>query len=278
MKVLDWDDFIASGDLAPLSVTIGVFDGVHRGHQRLIEAVLSKRPAMRCAVITFRENPKKLLHPHTFKGNIFTLGQKIGAFGEAGLDACVLIDFSRNFGKLSGAEFISLLARAGVKFVCVGSNFRCGHKMDTNAQALVELCGALGIEARVVESVLHAGHPVSSSRIRNDLLEGRLGEAAEMLGRPHVVEVAGSETAGGGFAALVPVEDAVLPPEGRYIVELSPDAGLEPGAWGAGQTAVYGASGTRKAEARIGGGRIILDESDSGGVKNVAIINVVSQE
>lgn len=272
MKVLDWDDFVASSDLAPLSVTIGVFDGVHRGHQKLIETVLSKRPAMRCAVITFRENPKKLLHPHTFRGNIFTLDQKIEAFSAADLDACVLIDFSRNFGKLSGAEFISLLARAGVKFVCVGSNFRCGHKMDTNAQTLVDLCGALGIEARIVESVLQGGHPVSSSRIRNDVLEGRLAEAAEMLGKPHVVGIAGSERAGGGFPALVPVEDAVLPPEGRYIVRLTADSRLESAAGGP------EASGMGKAEARIAGGRIILDGLDPGSVGRVAIINVVSQE
>lgn len=273
MKVLDWDDFVASSDLAPLSVTIGVFDGVHRGHQKLIETVLSKRPAMRCAVITFRENPKKLLHPHTFRGNIFTLDQKIEAFSAADLDACVLIDFSRNFGKLSGAEFISLLARAGVKFVCVGSNFRCGHKMDTNAQTLVDLCGALGIEARIVESVLQSGHPVSSSRIRNDVLEGRLAEAAEMLGKPHVVGIAASERAGGSLAALVPVADAVLPPEGRYIVGLSPDVGLSPNVGFDSETA-----GMRVASARIGGGRIILDRLDPGNVGRVAIINVVSQE
>ncbi|MCE1196475.1 FAD synthetase family protein, partial [bacterium] len=233
-----------------------------RGHQKLIDAVLTKRPAMRCAVVTFRDNPKKILHPHTFKGNIFSLGQKIEAFGDAGLDACVLIDFSRNFGKLSGAEFISLLARAGVKFVCVGSNFRCGHKMDTNAQALVELCGSLGIEARIVESVLHGGHPVSSSRIRNDVLEGRLAEAAEMLGRPHIVEVADLERADGGLEALAPAEDAVLPPAGSYLVEIYRD----------------GSRAAMPAKARIGGGRIVLDEGDCRGARRVAIINVVSQE
>ena len=266
MKVLDWDEFIASDALAPLSVTIGVFDGVHRGHQKLIDTVLSKRPAMRCAVVTFRDNPKRILHPHTFRGNLFSLGQKIEAFGDAGLDACVLIDFSRNFGKLSGAEFISLLARAGVKFVCVGSNFRCGHKMDTNAQALVELCGPLGIEARIVESVLQGGHPVSSSRIRNDVLEGRLAEAAEMLGRPHAVEVAGSEPAGDGLTALVPAEDAVLPPAGGYLVGLDPDGGPA------------GADAMRVAEAKIGGGRIVLGGSDCRGARRVAILRLVSQE
>jgi riboflavin kinase/FMN adenylyltransferase len=272
MIVLDWDDFIASNNPAPLSVTIGVFDGVHRGHQKLIETVLSKRPQMRCAVITFRDNPKKLLHPHTFKGNIFSLEQKIEAFGDAGLDACVLIDFSRNFGKLSGAEFISLLARAGVKFVCVGSNFRCGHKMDTNAQALVELCAKLGIEARIVESVLQGGHPVSSSRIRNDVLEGRLADAAEMLGKPHVVEIARSEPAADGAMALVPAEDAVLPPEGRYIVGLSPDGELKPDA------GADGAGGLMMAEARIGDGRIVLKDVGCSGARRAAIINVVSQE
>ncbi len=248
MNILRWADFIASRDYEPLAVMIGVFDGVHRGHQRLMDAVLAKRPAMKAAVVTFRDNPKKILHPQTFRGSLFSLEQKIDSFAKAGFDACVLIDFSQNFGTLSGADFLSLLADAGVKFICVGPNFRCGYKMDTNAQALAEICGSLGMEARIVEPVMYTGHPVSSSRIRNAVLEGRLLEASEMLGRPHVVELDSADT--------------VMPPDGCYEVIVDPDAEM-----------------TRAgAYARVKAGKILVDSLENRAARRVAIVNVVSQE
>ncbi|MDP2790884.1 MAG: FAD synthetase family protein [Rectinemataceae bacterium] len=249
MNILSWSDFIASREYEPLAVMIGVFDGVHRGHQRLMDAVLAKRPTMKAAVVTFRDNPKKFLHPQTFKGSLFSLDQKIDSFAQAGFDACVLIDFSQNFGTLSGADFLSLLADAGVKYVCIGPNFRCGYKMDTNAQALAGICSKLGMEARIVEPVMYGGHPVSSSRIRNAVLEGRLPEAAEMLGKPHTVEMDGIDT--------------VMPPDGCYDVILDPDAEM-----------------TRTGSlARVEAGKILVEEAlEHRAARRVAIVNVVSQE
>lgn len=261
MKILTWTDFIASRDCEPLAVMIGVFDGVHRGHQLLMSTVLSRKPAMRTAAITFRDNPKKTLHPQSFKGNIFTLQQKMDSFEAAGIDVCVLIDFSQNFGTLSGAEFLSLLANAGVKFVCVGPNFRCGYKMDTNAQALVEICGKLGMEARIVHPVLSCGHPVSSSRIRNAILEGKIAEAAEMLGKPLVTEIEGVDILSSGARSLRAARDIVLPPAGVYEVVIDP-----------------GAKSELKAMARIEDGTIVVDSGEFGDAKSIAIKNVVSQE
>lgn len=260
MKIQSWDEFVGAGGRRAFAATIGVFDGVHRGHRRLMDNVLAKRPTLASAVITFRDNPKKLLHPQTFRGSIFSLGQKIELFGSAGFDLCVLIDFSRNFGTLSGAEFLSLLAAAGVKFLCVGPNFRCGHRMDTNAQALVDICGKLGIEALVAEPVLCGGHPVSSSRIRNAILEGRLGEASDMLGRPHAVEIEGSDLRSSGRVAFVPSAEALLPPDGAYVVVLNPEREA------------------KMVEARIEGGLIVAEAAGISAVSRVAIINVVSQE
>jgi riboflavin kinase/FMN adenylyltransferase len=260
MKILGWDDFIASRELEPLSVTIGVFDGVHRGHQKLMHTVLARRPTKKSAVITFRENPKKILHPQAFKGSIFNLGQKIEVFGAMGFDACVLIDFSQNFATLSGAEFLSLLANAGGKFVCVGPNFRCGHKMDTNAQSLAEICRGLDMEAEIMEPVLHAGHPVSSSRIRNAILEGNLGEAAEMLGRPHTVELDGAAEDVKDGIAMKPATDSLLPPAGIYRVVIDPGIGNE------------------RVIARIGDGLIVAEAVENRAAKRIAIINLVSQE
>jgi len=263
MKILPWADFITSTSSMPLAATIGVFDGVHRGHQKLVGTVVSKRPAFGSAVLTFSENPKKLLHPQTYRGSLFSLEQKIDAFAEAGVDACVLIDFSQNFGTLSGAEFLFLLSKTGVRSICVGPNFRCGHKMDTNVQALADISRTLGMEAEIVDPVMFGGHPVSSSRIRNAVLEGRLGEAAQMLGRPHTVVARfeqSNEQSGRQNFAVADMPEVVLPPAGLYRVFLDPDSGKE------------------KALARIEEGRMFIKASSLRGARRVAIIELVSQE
>jgi len=259
MNITAWADFISSSPSLPFAVTIGVFDGVHRGHQKLIGTVLSKRPALQSAVLTFSENPKKILHPQTYKGSLFSLEQKIDTFAASGIDACVLIDFSQNFGTLSGAEFLFLLAKAGVRFICVGPNFRCGHKMDTNAKELAEISRKLGMTAEIVEPVMSGGHPVSSSRIRNAILEGRLGEAAQMLGRPHTILARLVSGAKPGLS-VAEMPEMVLPPEGLYKVLLDPDSRKE------------------AALARIEEGRMFIEASDARGATRVAIIELVSQE
>ncbi|MEW6548393.1 MAG: FAD synthetase family protein [Spirochaetota bacterium] len=211
MKILPWDDFAARREPGPWAVTIGVFDGVHLGHQRLVKAVLESSKGRKTAAVTFRENPKKILRPSSFRGNIFDLEAKLEALAALGLDYCVLIDFSLNFGTLSGAEFLGILVGAGVSSIHVGPNFRCGHKMDTNAQCLAEMGSGMGTEVAIVDPVLKAGHPVSSSRIRNLILEARLEEAAELLGRPHRIKV--------GEGLGLP-GDVATPPPGLYKVVL----------------------------------------------------------
>jgi riboflavin kinase/FMN adenylyltransferase len=218
MKIIPWDDFIKADSPPDYAVSIGVFDGVHLGHVRLLEKILSEKPGMAAAAVTFSQNPKKLLHPQSFKGNVFNIDQKLEAFAALGLDACVLIDFSPDFGTLSGAEFLSRLARGGVKCICVGPNFRCGHKMDTNAQAMAQIASELGMRTEIVEPVMHGGHPVSSSRIRNSILEGKLSEARRMLGRPHFLMVSKMSRNKPGECAFEFENDAVLPPEGSYLV------------------------------------------------------------
>lgn len=288
MKVQSWDEFIqaaraASGARRPasaantpvLAATIGVFDGIHLGHRRLMESVLARKPGMLTTVITFKDSPKKILHPQSFKGDIFSLERKIEVFERAGFDLCVLIDFSRNFGTLSGAEFLGFLAAAQVKFLCIGPNFRCGYKMDTNAQMLVKVCAGLGVEAEIAEPVLYNGHPVSSSRIRNAILEGRMGEATDMLGRPHDVEMIQSRreslNAIPRACILEAVPGTLLPPAGNYKIVVDPD----------GRSFL--------AFAKVDDGHVVIDNPDTGAslceegmgegaLHRLAFLHVVSQE
>lgn len=269
MRILSWEAFVRRQESNPVAVSVGVFDGVHRGHRLLFRLVAGKKPEMESAVITFMENPKKLLRPGTFKCSIFSLERKLEAFDAEGLDTCVLIDFSTDFGTLSGADFLGLLAKANVRFLTVGPNFKCGHKMDTNSAALVEICGRLGIEALVADPVVYAGHPISSTRIRNAILEGRLSEAADMLGRSCELEVEVPSAAGPalgspkdrsqGGCILLPRPGVLLPPDGSYRI------GLNPGQ-------------TEECDALLEGGFIRLNQPSSCVSGRVTIMNSVSQE
>ena len=220
MRIIPWPEFISGGTGADFAVSIGVFDGVHLGHARLIEKIMAKRPSMVAAAVTFAQNPKKLLHPSSFRGNVFNLDQKLEAFSSLGLDACILIDFSMDFGTLSGAEFLSSLARGGTKYICVGPNFRCGHKMDTNAHAMAQIAETLGMKVEIVAPVMFSGHPISSSRIRNSILEGKLFEARRMLNRPYFLMASASASDASEGVCVEFEDDAVLPPAGRYLVSI----------------------------------------------------------
>ncbi len=218
MKVLSWDELegYAAAD-GPLAAAVGVFDGLHLGHARLLREVLD-RVDLVPGVVTFRENPKKVLRPSSFHGDLFTLDQKLEAFESLGLRLCVLIDFSGDFSKLAGRKFLSLLrVRGDLRFLAVGSNFRCGHHLDTDADAIRGFYEELGVETRLLEPVQVGGRPVSSSRIRKAIVEGRLEEAGGMLGRDYELDLRGARLIRAGETSRVrPAGAQVAPPDGCY--------------------------------------------------------------
>jgi len=217
VKVYTWEEFISDSPRNTLAATVGVFDGLHLGHQALIRAVRGEAPALVPCVITFRENPKKMLHRSSYRGSLLTVAQKLAAIEALGIEHCVLIDFSDNFATLAGREFLTALYIANVRFVTVGENFQFGYKLDTDAVKLASICGELGMRSRIVKNVLYRGHPVSSSRIRHAVLEGKLDEASEMLSRPYQMPlVRAGDNSEGGEAEFAPGDDLVLPPDGMY--------------------------------------------------------------
>lgn len=222
MRILSWDDFLSSFKAErPMAATIGVFDGLHRGHLSLIEALLAHGQGRTKAVFTFSRSPKLVLRPDSWQGGLSTLGQKVKGFEALGLDLLVLIDFSGNFSKLAGREFLSLLKERGsLEYLAVGSTFSCGHGLDTKAGDIPPYFSGKGVVAEVILPLLRDGEPVSSSRIRKALLEGRLDEAADMLGRPYEIDLSSLEgsSVDSGLAIGLP-GGLVLPPAGIYEVE-----------------------------------------------------------
>jgi riboflavin kinase/FMN adenylyltransferase len=193
---MSWDEAISpdgsAGDRRT-AITIGVFDGVHRGHQALIAKIVQKAPDLLPAVITFRENPKRIAVPARSakpqnaarEGNILSLEQKTALFEKLGVGLCVVIDFSSGFCKLKGQDFFGLVRRfLHPVYAVIGSNFHCGYRRDTGAEEFRRLGEENGVEVEIAPPVLEGGLPVSSSRIRELLRAGDRAGAALLLGRP----------------------------------------------------------------------------------------------
>lgn len=232
MRVLDWQA-VAGGALRiqeQTAMTIGVFDGVHRGHQALIAKIF--RQGLVPTVITFRQSPKRLLNPETYGGDIVSLPQKLAIFEDLGVSQTILIDFSENFSRLKGQEFIDALIRWGkLAYLVIGSNFRCGYRLDTDAARIRAINGARGITTEVVPPVEEGALPVSSSRIRTAILAGDFTRARAALGRNvaidmgEILPICGPE----GLVFDLASSYRVIPPEGRYRVILYEQGGKRAG-------------------------------------------------
>jgi len=195
MRIFSWEEYVSPYSLLPtpysLTVTVGVFDGVHLGHQSLIRRICDPSPPLPTphsllpTVITFRENPMKSLNPTGFTGDIYNLEQKLGLLESLGVKLTVLIDFSEEISKINGRDFIDLLLGGRpVTLLALGENFRCGHGQDTGVGEIRALAMAHGVETWIQPPVMDGGQPVSSNRIRQALAAWRFEEAQRMLGRP----------------------------------------------------------------------------------------------
>jgi riboflavin kinase/FMN adenylyltransferase len=182
MQVIDWNDFLKRGlPSGKVSVTVGVFDGVHKGHKTLIERILPQNANNAVpVVITFREpvykNEKIPLIIQSFE-------EKAAALEALGVEVLIVIDFTENFSRMTGREFLeTLLNHAAIGFFAVGANFRCGCGLDTDAKAIRDFFTDKGIPVEIVPEVLYDEFPVSSSRIRAALAEGDIELAEALIG------------------------------------------------------------------------------------------------
>jgi hypothetical protein len=136
-----------------------------------------------------------------------------------GVMLTVLIDFSGNFSKLGGKEFIDLLRERGnLRYLVIGGNFRCGYRLDTGAADIKRMNDVAGIPTEVVEPLLDGSERISSSRIRAAIAAGSLVEAAALLGRNVEIDLSGLSAAPGpgGVFFDAASQCRITPPPGRY--------------------------------------------------------------
>ena len=235
MTIFGWDDLLegrAKPD-QPVRLTIGVFDGVHVGHRRLLEEITRGAADSLPLVITFARSPVVVHSPDVFPGPILSYSQKIERIGSMGVGMAVVIDFSEEMSNLSGEAFVRLLTqKLTIQRIVVGQNFRFGKKRISGTDDLKEMLSGTGIKLLVTEPVLRAGRLVSSSRIRAAVRGGELGEAREMLGASHAIDLRDIvKDASNGAELRISRRDIaqVLPPVGEYPVRSESPAGGMPG-------------------------------------------------
>jgi riboflavin kinase / FMN adenylyltransferase len=206
----------------PTAVTIGNFDGVHVGHQRILwEVTESARSAnAMSAVLTFYPHPTRILRPDATPGLLETLPQRLAEFEKLGIDAALVLKFDNELAKESAETFARsyLVEALRARSVLVGANFRFGHKQAGDVKLLTELGREGGFVVQVIEPVVLDGVVVSSSAIRNALREGRVEEAARMLGSPFALEGNIQGGTGLGRQLVVPKQET-LPKNGVYATE-----------------------------------------------------------
>jgi riboflavin kinase/FMN adenylyltransferase len=214
--------------VAPV-LTLGNFDGVHRGHQailgRVVEAARTGRGE--AVAVTFNPHPVAVLRPDRAPALITSLRDKVGLIAAMGVDALVVQHFTPAFAALSAEAFVEqfVVERLRVTRLVVGHSVSFGHERRGDATLLATLGKQLGFEVEIVGPIRVEGHDVSSSAVRRAIAAGDVALAAVLLGRPHCLGgrvVRGRQRGASiGFpTANVQVRVGMSPPDGVYAVRV----------------------------------------------------------
>jgi riboflavin kinase/FMN adenylyltransferase len=203
-----------------------VFDGLHLGHQLIMQTVVERARAAGAVptVITFDPHPRAVLHPESAPPLLQTFDQKIEAFGVLGIEQTIVVRFTKEFSSIRAADFLSdvLVDRLHAKEVYLGKGFAFGHDREGNIDLLKRVGAELGFVAGEVPEVKLRGARVSSSKIRGLLAAGHVNLARRMLGRPYGVEGRVERGAERGHKLGFPTanlhpHNRVIPRNGVYV-------------------------------------------------------------
>ncbi|MBP6002562.1 MAG: bifunctional riboflavin kinase/FAD synthetase [Pyrinomonadaceae bacterium] len=178
--------------MRPTVLTLGVFDGLHLGHQRIMQTVVERAAAIGAVptAITFDPHPRAVLHPETAPPLLQTLDQRLANLEVMGIKQAIVIPFDREFAAREADEFLTNIIheRLQAKEVYLGKGFEFGRNRGGNIDLLRKMSSELGFIADEVDEVQLRGQRISSSAIRRLLAEGKVNLARRMLGRPYGVE------------------------------------------------------------------------------------------
>lgn len=221
----------ARGKFAPSALSIGNFDGVHRGHQELFRRLVERCRAeggWKPSVLTFHPHPTKVTKPERAPRLLTTIGQRLVKMRECGIEQVLVLPFTPEFSRLTPGEFVRsvLVEAAGAKLVVVGENFRFGAKQAGEVGALREAGASFGFATEIAGGVVYRGTLVSSTEVRKRIDCGDVRMANRLLARPYALEGAVVSGHGIGSKQTVPTlnlatDAEVLPARGVYITRVA---------------------------------------------------------
>ncbi|TPW76030.1 bifunctional riboflavin kinase/FAD synthetase [Schumannella soli] len=248
-------------DIAPSAVTIGKFDGVHLGHQAVIARLRDEARSRDLVptVITFDRNPLALLDPASCPPAIVGRGQEMQLLHDAGADQVIELVFDEQLRSLDPERFVRelLVETARARLVLVGRDFRFGARGAGDVDALRTWGAELGFEVVVVDDVAADGRRISSTELRTLIEEGRVADAAKLLGRLHAMRggVVHGEARGRDLgyrtANLSPDAEGMMPADGVYAAWASVDGRRVGAAVSVGVNPTFGEGIERRLEAHL---------------------------
>lgn len=209
-------------------ITIGNFDGVHWAHQKIFKKIIERARDLHgtSVVITFEPHPVKVMFPEKAKPLITLLEQKKELVINQGIDIFLIIEFTLEFAGISARDFVKdiLVDKIGIKEIVVGYDYTFGHNRKGNITVLREMGSLFNFNVHQIDPVYVGKVLVSSTSIRNLIMEGNVDEAKKILGRNYQIrgEVISGRNRGGpllGYpTANLRLTDELIPKEGVYIV------------------------------------------------------------
>jgi riboflavin kinase/FMN adenylyltransferase len=218
-------DEIPAG-FGPTIVSVGNFDGVHRAHRHVLDEIARRAKAANAnsVAVTFDPHPTRILRPDQNLKLLMPLPEKLRLLEAAGVDAVLLLPFSRDLSLMTPQQFAHHILKEGLhaREVHEGYNFHFGHKAAGNIQTLRDLGRKMGFEVHDYPELRLRGEPVSSSQIRKLLLEGRVSRARHLLARPFSILSTPGRGRGYGSKYTVPTinlahYEELVPKDGVYI-------------------------------------------------------------
>lgn len=222
-------------------VTVGTFDGVHRGHWEVLQEIRRRARAAnrRSVLVTFHPHPLRIVKPEIAPPLLTTPDEKKEILAESGLDYAVFLRFTAELSRYEPERFVReiLVRRMHVRELVIGYDHGFGRGRTGDADTLRALGGEMGFEVDVVQPVAMGREPVSSSRLRKAVEAGEMGRARSGLGRPYSVRGVVIRGDGRGRTLGFPTANLhvgdptkLLPPAGIYAVRAATGAGMVPGA------------------------------------------------
>ena len=213
-------------DFGPCAITIGNFDGVHKGHRQIMQRVraIAQEEEWKAAVLTFDPHPSRLVAPDRAPRLLTTPEQRARLMLEQGIDEVLILPFTPEVAKLTPEDFVReiLENKLNARAVLVGDNFRFGNRAAGDADTMEELGAKYGFSTEIVSAISWRGRVISSSEIRRLIEAGHVSLACRLLGRPYALvgEVVHGE--GRGSKQTVPTLNLetraeVLPKVGVYV-------------------------------------------------------------